>query len=244
MNRQTYTLNMFMASVAHEIRSPLNVVVGMTELVLMSDTLAEQNRVALQHSRASAKRLCRLVKDLMDFARIEAGGELELIAANFDLRELVAEVCACIKDELSQKELTLEVQMDEAIPPLLLGDALRIYQVLGNLLCNAVKFSTQGKITLSAHMQGNVPGGGHEVQFSVSDEGPGIPEDKLETIFEAYRQVAKNMFCRRQGVGLGLAISRALVARMGGRLDVASTVGKGSCFHFALPLGGPTADIT
>jgi signal transduction histidine kinase/CheY-like chemotaxis protein len=219
----------FLANMSHEIRTPMNGIVGMTNLTLRT-SLAGPQREYLQIIRSSAESLLRIVDDILDFSKIEAG-RLSLDETDFELSECIYDALRIVEPQAYAKGLAISCSISDSIPVNVCGDPFRVRQVLLNLLGNAVKFTREGKIQLTAttvarrfHVD--------EVHFSVRDTGVGIPEEKLDSVFRPFEQADASTTRTFGGTGLGLAISTQLVELMGGRLWVESTVGEGSCFHF------------
>ena len=221
----------FLANMSHEIRTPLSAILGLTEL---SQRLADPARTAanMEMIAESARSLLGIVGDVLDLSRVEAG-MLELENHPFDLRRAMQEALTPYRVMYREKDLALELRLAPSVPTGLVGDPLRLGQVLGNLVGNAVKFTERGSITLSVDVEGGqASGSAVELHFQVADTGIGIAPEVREIIFDSFRQADSTFSKPYQGVGLGLAICRELTALMGGRVWVDSTPGGGSTFHF------------
>ncbi|MEO5365422.1 MAG: PAS domain-containing protein [Magnetococcus sp. WYHC-3] len=225
---------MFLANMSHEIRTPMNAILGMTELLAEQDLGAEaRSQVQLAHT--AGEMLLSIINDILDLAKIEAG-QLQLEQEPVDLPALVDSTLGLVAARARDKGLILTHNVSDRTPRWVSGDALRLRQVLLNLLGNAVKFTSAGTISVSVQ-----PAEDGIIVFSVQDSGIGIPPERLETIFDSFSQGDTSISRRYGGTGLGLTISRHLVAIMGGTLSVTSLPGQGSTFTFTaqLPMARP-----
>ena len=227
----------FVANMSHEIRTPMNGVMAMLDLAL-DTTLTEEQRGFLDLARSSADSLLTIINDILDFSKIEAR-KLELEQIEFRLAEILEEVLPFAGVDAHQKGLELVLDVESGLPPVLLGDPLRLKQILVNLLRNAVKFTPQGHVLLRVE-RGEPSGPGTlQLRFAVTDTGIGIPEEYRKRIFDSFTQSDASTTRRYGGTGLGLAISRHLVELMDGTITVESRVGVGSTFRFTVTLRVP-----
>jgi len=227
----------FLANMSHEIRTPMNAIIGLSDLALDQGGLSTQLRDYLQKINISSRALLNIINDILDYSKVDAG-RIELEAVEFKLDDLLRGISDLFGIRAEQKGLELLFEVAPDLPQRLVGDPLRIGQVLNNLVGNGIKFTEQGEVVVKLGLVGGIDAdnGMVRVRFSVRDSGIGMDETQIGHIFHPFTQADGSITRRFGGTGLGLAISRSLVEKMGGELTVESLPGKGSCFSFTISL--------
>ena len=221
----------FLSSMSHEIRTPINAVLGMDEMI-MRDTKEEKTYEYAENIRVAGNTLLGLINDVLDFSKIEAG-KMEIIPSEYDLSSMIHDLVTMISTRAQNKNLGLEIRVNENIPSVLFGDEIRIKQVITNILTNAVKYTEEGSVTLSVSYEKT---GADTVRLyvSVSDTGIGIKEDDIGKLFSAFERIEEERNKNIEGTGLGMSITTRLLAMMNSKLDVKSVYGEGSTFSFEI----------
>ncbi|MFC4349392.1 ATP-binding protein [Kordiimonas lipolytica] len=229
----------FMANMTHDLRTPMTGVLGMMDLLRDTRLTKEQTRL-LDTAKTSAGYLLSIINDILDFSKLESG-KFELKPAPMDAVALTRDVIEMLRAQAQVKNISLTLDLPEEEPVAVKGDGLRIGQVLFNLVGNAIKFTEKGGVTVSLKLHDHASG--LSVEWIVADTGAGIPQDRIEKLFDRFEQMDASATRQQQhGTGLGLAIIRELLALMGGFVEVASEVGKGTEFSFTVPLERVNAD--
>jgi PAS domain S-box-containing protein len=229
----TRSKGQFLANMSHEIRTPMNAILGMLTLLHTTD-LDRRQRDYAEKAEGAAQSLLVLINDILDFSKVEAG-KMELDAQSFRLDRLMRNLSVILASNVGSKGIEVLFDMDPAIPEVLLGDSMRLQQVLINLGGNAIKFTAQGQVVVALRLlqqDGDVA----RIEFAVQDSGIGIAPENHARIFTGFSQAEASTTRKFGGTGLGLAISQRLVALMGGELRLRSALGRGSTFAFALDL--------
>ncbi|MDI1304764.1 MAG: PAS domain S-box protein [bacterium] len=229
----------FLSNMSHEIRTPMNAIIGFTKVVLKTDLTAKQKEY-LDAIKMSGDALIVLINDILDLAKVDAG-KMTFEKTPFKMKDSILSMLHLFETKIQEKNLKLVKEYDSRIPKVLVGDPIRLHQIILNLVSNAVKFTTKGKITVSVNLL-------HEdddkviIEFAVSDTGIGIPKEKIGKIFENFQQASSGTSRLYGGTGLGLAIVKQLVESQGGSIRVKSIVNEGSIFSFALSFQKTNAD--
>ena len=223
----------FLANMSHEIRTPMNAIVGMCELILRESGLSESVRENCFNIQTSGRSLLAIINDILDFSKIESG-KLELIPDEFNIASTLNTVINMSEARRGNKKIDIIVKADPDIPRGIIGDEVRIRQVIVNLMTNAIKYTEKGCVTLTVSQ--SKQDYGINLLVSVADTGIGITEENIEKLFTSFRQVDTKKNRSVEGTGLGLAISKRLITQMGGFIGVKSEYGAGSVFRFVIPV--------
>jgi PAS domain S-box-containing protein len=221
----------FLSNMSHEIRTPMNAIIGFTK-VLLKTALTDKQKEYLTAIKLSGDALIVLINDILDLAKVDAG-KMSFEQVPFRLSASLSSMLHLFETKIQEKNLVLEKEYDHAIPEVLLGDPVRLHQIILNLVSNSVKFTTQGKITVNVTLQAQ-DNEKATIRFAVKDTGIGIEKTKLSTIFDDFQQATSGTSRLYGGTGLGLAIVKNLVEAQGGQIEVESEVGKGTTFSFVL----------
>ncbi len=221
----------FLANISHEIRTPINTIIGMNEMILRENKDSSITEYA-KNAKVASQMLLGLVNDILDISKIDAG-KLQIVDTNYSVATILKDVAMGVEVRAMQKNLKFNVEIDAKLPSVLRGDDVRIRQILNNLLSNAVKYTKEGSITFAA--EGIHEESGFVLKMSVTDTGIGIRQEDMSTLFDSFQrlELKKNRYI--EGTGLGLSITKQLVELMSGCIQVKSEVGKGSCFTVLIP---------
>ena len=231
----------FLANMSHEIRTPMNAIIGMADLCL-GTSLDKRQKNYIEKIKSASDNLLEIINEILDFSKIEAG-QVAIEKIPFELESVLTQASTVTSLRAEHQGIELNYDVDPAIPKTLIGDPLRLGQVLINLIANAIKFSAGGNVVLSIQQQGERDGR-HEIQFSVTDQGIGMTAEQLAKLFKPFSQADSSTTRRHGGTGLGLAISQHLIGLMGGKIKVDSTPNVGTTFSFVLPMETPAAEST
>ncbi len=224
--------SLFLSNMSHEIRTPMNAIIGMTEVIMRNEHSPEEAGY-LMNIKNSGDALVTIINDILDLSKIESG-KMEIVEEDYEPMSMISDMGMIFWNRIGEKEIELLFDIDEKLPVKLCGDSLRIRQVLVNLMNNAVKFTSQGRVKLEIRIleqKGDIL----MLRYGISDTGQGIREEDMQKLFSAFQQVDVKKNHNKEGTGLGLSISRLLVTLMGGELLVSSEYGKGSEFYFVIP---------
>ena len=222
----------FLTNMSHELRTPLTAIIGVSDILLNESQSPDRQRHFMELQRNAGQNLLGIINDILDFSKIEAG-QLELEAAPFSLKEVSKDCIDLVSEQAERKGIRLTSAVGDGVQDRVVGDSIRLRQVLLNLLSNGVKFTPSGYVALTIE---RVPGATHALRFVVADTGIGIKPENLAVLFQRFAQADSSTTRRFGGSGLGLAISKQLVALMGGDIEVWSELGQGSTFSFTIEL--------
>jgi PAS domain S-box-containing protein len=229
--------DLFLANMSHEIRTPMNAITGFGKL-LKDTVLDEEQTDYLKSINIASANLLNIINDILDFSKIESG-QISIEKIEFGLIEQIRNVVRMLKPNAYSKLLDFDINIDADIPTKVMGDPTRLSQVLTNLISNAIKFTEEGFVKLEVILLNEDSNGESNIQFNILDSGIGIPEDKIDIIFERFTQANTNTTRKYGGTGLGLSISKSLVELQSGTFHVKSKEGKGSNFGFTMPFSKP-----
>ncbi len=224
----------FLAQMSHEMRTPMNAIVGMTNLLLQTEINMHQQKY-LKIVKESSNNLLKMINEILDLSKIEAN-KIEFEKISFKLQDVINNVNDILFLKAEEKNVFLKFDIDSQIPKVLIGDSSRLYQVLLNLICNAIKFTERGSVTVKVNPKSIIDKNIH-LSFTIIDTGIGIQKEHLENIFDSFTQAGCDITRKYGGTGLGLSICKKLIELQGGQISVRSEPGKGSEFEFELSYG-------
>ncbi|MCL2214980.1 MAG: ATP-binding protein [Treponema sp.] len=224
----------FLANMSHEIRTPMNVILGVTELLIQHTTLPAEIEEGLGKIYSSCVMLLGIINDILDFSKIEAG-KMDIMPAQYKTADMISDSMHLNMMHINSKPIEFELQIDENVPANLLGDEIRIKQILNNILSNAFKYTSAGKVTMSVTAKPSVKINEIILELKICDTGPGMKKEELDRLFDEYSRFNQEKNVTIEGTGLGLFITRQLVTLMNGEIHVQSEPGKGSVFTICLP---------
>lgn len=228
LERLSQTKNSFFANMSHEIRTPINTIIGLNEMILREEDISDEVAENAAHIQSASKMLLTIINDILDMSKIESG-KMEIVPVQYETGAMFSDLINIIWIRAHEKNLEFRLDISPKLPSMLYGDAVRIKQVVTNLLTNAVKYTTKGSITLSARSE-TVDSNTVMLTISVSDTGMGIKKEDMDRLFQSFRRVDETATAGIEGTGLGLSIAQQLVELMGGKITVDSIYQKGSVF--------------
>jgi len=226
----------FLANMSHEIRTPMNAIMGITNILMQNDSLSDEIENSLEMIYASSEMLLGIINDILDFSKIEAG-KLSIIPAPYKVASMINDAVHLNMMRIGNRPITFELQIEETIPADLIGDELRIKQILNNLLSNAFKYTDAGKVTMSVAAESKPDSKDITLKFCIQDTGHGMTNEQLKSLFEEYSRFNENAKRNIEGTGLGLSIMQRLVKLMNGDIEIESEPGKGTTVIVRLPQG-------
>ena len=232
----------FLSTMSHEIRTPMNAILGITEIALSNDPICANMEESLSKIYASGDMLLGIINDILDFSKIEAG-KLELVNEKYEIASVISDTSQLNMMRIGSKQIEFELEVDENLPAHLLGDELRVKQILNNILSNAFKYTDAGTVRMSISSQKSDADGAVTLIFRISDTGQGMTEEQVAKLFDEYSRFNMDANRTTEGTGLGMSITRNLLRLMHGDISVESEPGKGSTFTVRLPQGIVNGDV-
>ena len=232
----------FLSTMSHEIRTPMNAILGVTEIQLQNDEITQNVREAFEQIYNSGDMLLGIINDILDLSKIEAG-KMNLVVAQYETASLLSDAAQLNMMRIGSKPIEFELEVDENTPVALLGDELRIKQVLNNILSNAIKYTSSGVVKLSVQAQPTGTADTVELLFRINDTGQGMSEEQVAKIFEEYARFNTEANRSTEGTGLGMSITQGLLDLMGGRISIESELGEGTTVTILLPQGVASMEV-